>query len=312
VPLDRIEPFIDWSPFFHTWELRGQYPAILDDPRLGEKAKELLDDARRLLAEIVDQRLLTARAVFGLFPANSTGDDIELYSDESRTQRIATFHTLRQQAGKKAGEPNLALADFVAPKESGRADYAGAFAVTAGIGIEALIARFQLDHDDYNSIMAKALADRLAEALAELLHKEVREIWGYGAREELSAEELIAEKYRGIRPAAGYPASPDHTEKRILFDLLAAEQRAGIQLTENFAMYPAAAVSGLYFGHPAARYFSVGKIGRDQVIDYHLRKGMPLAEVERWLAPNLGYEPEPAKGEACGCGVAHGELATRG
>jgi 5-methyltetrahydrofolate--homocysteine methyltransferase len=184
--------------------------------------------------------------------------------------------------------------------------------VTAGIGIEALIARFQLDHDDYNSIMVKALADRLAEALAELLHKEVREIWGYGAREELSAEELIAEKYRGIRPAAGYPASPDHTEKRILFDLLAAEQRAGIQLTENFAMYPAAAVSGLYFGHPAARYFSVGKIGRDQVIDYHLRKGMPLAEVERWLAPNLGYEPEPAKGEACGCGVAHGELATRG
>jgi 5-methyltetrahydrofolate--homocysteine methyltransferase len=312
VPLDRIEPFIDWSPFFHTWELRGQYPAILDAPRLGEKAKELLDDARRLLAEIVDQRLLTARAVFGLFPANSAGDDIELYSDESRTQRIATFHTLRQQAGKKAGEPNLALADFVAPKESGRADYAGAFAVTAGIGIEALIARFQLDHDDYNSIMVKALADRLAEGLAELLHKEVREIWGYGAREELSAEELIAEKYRGIRPAAGYPASPDHTEKRILFDLLAAEQRAGIQLTENFAMYPAAAVSGLYFGHPAARYFSVGKIGRDQVIDYHLRKGMPLAEVERWLAPNLGYEPEPAKGEACGCGVEHGELATRG
>ncbi len=286
-PLDKLVPFIDWTPFFHTWELRGRYPSIFDDATVGPKAKELFEDARRLLDRIVKERVLTARAVYGLFPAQSVGDDIELYAEASRRQVVATFHSLRQQGEKPQGQPNLALADFVAPKDSGRLDHVGLFAVTAGIGLDALCRAFDRDHDDYNSIMAKALADRLAEAFAEWLHKQVRIEWGYGAGEQLSNEELIREKYRGIRPAPGYPACPDHTEKRILFDLLKAEQQAGISLTESYAMLPAASVSGWYFAHPEAKYFAVGKIGRDQVEDYARRKGMDLRTMERWLSTNL-------------------------
>ncbi|HVR40165.1 MAG TPA: vitamin B12 dependent-methionine synthase activation domain-containing protein, partial [Thermoanaerobaculia bacterium] len=278
VPLTRIEPFIDWTPFFQTWELRGRYPQILDEPR----AKELFDDARKLLDEIIEKRLLKARAVYAFWPANRVGDDIELYRDDTRRERIATIHTLRQQQETQS-KLNFALADFVAPK--GTRDYIGGFAVTAGIGVDELVAEFQKDHDDYNSIMTKALADRLAEALAEMLHKEARTHW-YAHDESLPYEELIAENYRGIRPAPGYPACPDHTEKRTLFDLLGAES-LGIHLTETFAMMPAAAVSGFYFAHPEARYFAVGKIGEDQAADYARRKELSLSEVERWLAPNL-------------------------
>jgi 5-methyltetrahydrofolate--homocysteine methyltransferase len=290
VPLHEIEPFIDWTPFFQTWELRGRYPQILDEPR----AKELFDDAQKLLREIVDKRLLKARAVYAVWPAYRDGDDIVVPNGR--------FHTLRQQQETNTGN-NLALADFVAPSN----DYIGGFAVTAGIGVDELVERFQKDHDDYNSIMTKALADRLAEALAELVHKEVRTTW-YAKDEQLTTEQLIAEKYRGIRPAPGYPASPDHTEKKTLFALLGAE-KLGIKLTESFAMTPAASVSGLYFAHPESRYFAVGKIGRDQVEDYARRKGMDVAEVERWLAPNLGYEPEDVRAEgrgprAEGAGVA--------
>ncbi len=317
LPLDQLVPFIDWSPFFHTWELKGRYPQILEDGNIGSKAKELFDDAHKLLKEIVANKLLTARGVYGFFPANSVGDDIELYHDESRREVLATFHTLRQQTEKPEGQFNQALADFIAPKSSGLADYLGAFAVTTGIGLEALCERFEKDHDDYNSIMAKALADRLAEAFAEWLHKKAREEWGYGKNEQLSNEELIREKYRGIRPAPGYPACPDHTEKRTLFDLLQVERQAGIRLTETFAMYPASSVSGLYFAHPEAKYFAVGKIDRDQVLEYHLRKKMDLRQVERWLAPNLNYDPDrfpasPAPGGeesrklgACSCGHPH-------
>ena len=286
-PHDQIVPFIDWSPFFHTWELRGRYPQILDEPR----AKELFDDAQGLLKEIVGKKLLTARAVYGFFPANSVRDDIELYMDESRSQVLATFHTLRQQMPKPDGQFNQALADFIAPKATGTPDYIGAFAVTSGIGLAAVCARFEKEHDDYNSIMAKALADRLAEAFAELLHKKAREEWGYGKGEALSYEDLIRERYRGIRPALGYPACPDHTEKRILFDLLQAEKNAGISLTETFAMIPASSVSGLYFAHPDAKYFAVGKLGRDQILDYARRKSMDLGAIERWLGPNLNYDP---------------------
>ncbi|HEV7922078.1 MAG TPA: methionine synthase [Thermoanaerobaculia bacterium] len=284
-PLHRIEPFIDWAPFFQAWELRGKYPDILQEPR----AKELYDDARKLLAEIIEKRLLKARAVYGFWAANAVGDDVELYRDDSRREVLARFHTLRQQQPTTTGQ-NLALADFVAPKESGVGDYVGGFAVTAGIGVDELVARFQKDHDDYNSIMTKALADRLAEALAELLHKEARAQW-YIPDESLTPEELIREQYRGIRPAPGYPACPDHSEKRTLFNLLEAEE-LGIRLTESFAMMPAAAVSGLYFAHPQSRYFAVGKIGKDQVLDYQRRKDVPLAIAERWLGPNLAYEPE--------------------
>ncbi|HEY6843103.1 MAG TPA: methionine synthase, partial [Thermoanaerobaculia bacterium] len=283
-PLERIEPFIDWTPFFQTWELRGRYPQILAEPR----ARELFDDAEKLLQEIVTKRLLTARAIYGFWPANSVGDDVDVYADELRRNAIARIHTLRQQQETTTGQ-NLALADFIAPKESGIADYVGAFAVTAGIGVAELVARFERDHDDYNSIMTKALADRLAEALAEVIHREARRAW-YAADENLSNEDLIAEKYRGIRPAPGYPACPDHTEKRTIFDLLDAE-KSGMTLTETFAMLPAASVSGIYFAHPDARYFAVGKIGRDQVLDYQRRKAMPVAAIERWLAPSLAYEP---------------------
>ncbi|HJT18009.1 MAG TPA: methionine synthase [Thermoanaerobaculia bacterium] len=283
-PLERIEPFIDWTPFFQTWELRGRYPQILGEPR----ARELFEDAKKLLQEIVTKRLLTARAIYGFWPANSVGDDIDVYSDELRRNPIARIHTLRQQQETNTGR-NLALADFIAPKESGIADYLGAFAVTAGIGVAELVARFERDHDDYNSIMTKALADRLAEALAEVIHREARRAW-YAPDENLSNEDLIGEKYRGIRPAPGYPACPDHTEKRAIFDLLDAE-KSGIALTETFAMLPAASVSGIYFAHRDARYFAVGKIGRDQVLDYQRRKAMPVAAIERWLAPSLAYEP---------------------
>jgi 5-methyltetrahydrofolate--homocysteine methyltransferase len=289
-PLAELVERIDWTPFFQTWELAGHYPAILDDPKVGPAARSLFADAQALLERIVRDRLLTARGVFGLFPAASVGDDIELRGAD-RAEPIGTIHTLRQQMAKPPGRPNLALADYVAPRDSGVPDHVGAFAVTAGIGLDALVAEFQARHDDYGAILAKALADRLAEAFAERLHERVRrEFWGYASAEALDNTELIREAYQGIRPAPGYPACPDHTEKRALFELLDAERGAGISLTESFAMTPGAAVSGYYFWHPDARYFGVGKIGRDQVEDYARRKGMPVEEVERWLAPNLGYE----------------------
>ncbi len=291
VPLEHLVPFIDWSPFFHAWELKGRYPRIFDDPVIGPKARELFQDAQTLLDTIVKEKWLTARAVYGFFAANGVGDDIELYTDASRSQVLTTLHTLRQQMPKPEDNPNLALADFVAPKSSGLPDHVGLFAVTAGIGIEAVCERFERDHDDYNAILTKALADRLAEAFAEWLHKRVRLEWGYGEGEELSNEDLIRERYRGIRPAPGYPACPDHTEKRTIFDLLDAEKQAGITLTETFAMYPAASVSGVYFAHPQAAYFAVGKIGQDQVADYAARKGIDLKTAEQWLRPNLNYDP---------------------
>jgi 5-methyltetrahydrofolate--homocysteine methyltransferase len=291
-PLGEIVPYIDWSPFFVTWELRGTYPRIFENETWGARARELFDDAQALLRRIVDERLLTARGVYGFFQAASAGDDIELYADDSRASLLATLRTLRQQGEKPESQPSQALADFVAPRESKLPDYVGAFAVSAGAGLDELCATFDRDHDDYGSIMAKALADRLAEAFAELLHQRARAEWGYGRDERLSTEELIRERYRGIRPAPGYPACPDHTEKRTLFALLDAERNAGIRLTESCAMIPASSVSGLYFSHPEARYFTVGKIARDQVLDYAARKGMDAAEVERWLAANLAYEPE--------------------
>jgi 5-methyltetrahydrofolate--homocysteine methyltransferase len=290
VPLDEIVPYIDWTPFFATWELRGTYPKIFDDATVGARARELLDDAQKLLSEIVTGRLLTARAVFGLFPAASVGDDVEIYTSEARSGVLTEFHFLRQQMEKAPGHFNYSLADFVAPEDSGVHDYLGAFAVSAGFCLEPLVARFERDHDDYNAIMAKALADRLAEALAELLHKRVRDAWGYGREERLCTDDLIHERYRGIRPAPGYPACPDHTEKQLLWDVLGVEKRTGIKLTESFAMYPAASVSGFYFAHPEARYFAVGKIDRDQVLDYSRRKGMDVKTTERWLAPNLNYD----------------------
>jgi 5-methyltetrahydrofolate--homocysteine methyltransferase len=289
--LEALRDFVDWSPFFHAWELRGRFPTVFEDPHVGPKAKELFADAQKLLDEIIAQRWLTAHGVYGFFPANTIGDDdIAIYADETRSQVLTVFHTLRQQSEKPEDQPNLALADFISPVETGRIDYVGGFAVTAGVGLEVLCRRFEQDLDDYNSIMAKALADRLAEAFAECLHKRVREEWGY-ADKMLSHEDLIRERYRGIRPAPGYPACPDHSEKRLLFDLLQVERHTGIRLTETYAMYPASSVSGLYFAHPLAKYFAVGKIGRDQVEDYAGRKGTDPATVERWLAPNLNYEP---------------------
>jgi 5-methyltetrahydrofolate--homocysteine methyltransferase len=294
VPLGELVPFIDWSPFFHAWEIRGRYPSLLDEP----KAKELWDDAQALLRRVVKERLLRASGVYGFFAASACGDDIELFAEEARTRPLARIHTLRQQLVRTDGQPNLALADFVAPKASGRRDWLGAFAVTTGHGLPELCARFEKDHDDYSSILAKGLADRLAEAFAEMLHKRAREDWGYGRGEDLDNEALIRERYRGIRPAPGYPACPDHTEKRTLFALLDAPRTAGITLTETCAMQPASSVSGCYFSHPEARYFGVGRIGRDQVEDYGRRKGMEVAEVERWLSPNLGYEMENVEAPA--------------
>lgn len=292
LPLDELVPFIDWSPFFHTWELRGRFPAIFDDPAVGEQARHLYEDAQKLLQDIVNGKLYQARGIYGIWPANSRGDDVDLYGDESRRDRLATFHFLRQQMRKPENQFNHCLADYIAPVDSGRGDYLGAFAVTAGLGADELAKQFEADHDDYNAIMAKALADRLAEAFAEYLHERTRHDWGYGRDEHLTKEDLIREAYRGIRPAAGYPACPDHTEKRTLFDLLKAEANTGIWLTENFAMWPGASVSGLYFAHPESKYFGVGKLGRDQVLDYQNRKGLPLAEIERWLGPYLNYRPQ--------------------
>jgi 5-methyltetrahydrofolate--homocysteine methyltransferase len=291
-PLAELVPYIDWSPFFQTWELRGKYPQIFDDRKVGTEARKLYADAQRLLAQIVAEKKLTARGVYGFWPANSDADDVILYSDEKRTKEVARFPMLRQQWERKGQSEFRSLADYVAPRDSGRIDYVGAFAVTAGIGCDELAAHFERQNDDYNSIMSKALADRLAEAFAEFLHRRARLDWGYGQEEKLSPEELIGEHYRGIRPAFGYPACPDHTEKRTLFDLLQAEQATGIRLTETFAMWPAASVSGLYFGHPESRYFSVDRITRDQVESYAARKKMPIDEIERWLGPNLGYEPK--------------------
>ena len=290
-PLAELVPFIDWSPFFHTWEIRGHYPDLLHDPTRGAAARELFENAQELLKEIVGKRLLKANAVYGFYPANSDGDDIVVYADATRAKVLARLHTLRQQKDNSRGKPQLALADYVAPADSGHGDYIGAFAVTAGHGCQELAERFEKDLDQYNSIMTKALADRLAEAFAEYLHKRARAEWGYGKDERLSPEDLIAEKYRGIRPAPGYPAQPDHTEKPIIFDLLDVNQATGITLTESFAMYPAASVCGLYFAHSEARYFAVSAIGRDQVESYAARKGMRVAEVERWLSPILGYDP---------------------
>jgi 5-methyltetrahydrofolate--homocysteine methyltransferase len=292
VPLTEIVPYIDWSPFFQTWELKGRYPAILDDPTVGERARELFEDARQLLQRIIDERRLTARGVYGFFPANRVGDDIEVYTDETRSRVLTTIHTLRQQMEKSEDGVNYALADFIAPKDSGAVDYLGAFAVTTGHGLEPLVEQFKRELDDYNAIMATALADRLAEAFAEMLHKRARDDWGYGRGETLSKDDLIRERYRGIRPAPGYPACPDHTEKRLLFDLLGVEASTGIHLTENFAMTPASSVSGFYFAHPEARYFGVGRIDRDQVAEYSRRKGMDLKTMERWLLPNLNYDPD--------------------
>jgi 5-methyltetrahydrofolate--homocysteine methyltransferase len=318
MPLRELVNYIDWTPFFRTWELAGHFPEILDDPVVGEQARKLYGDARALLKRLVQADLnlraaahrpgadkanlreattLQARAVYGLFPANSVGDDIEVYADESRTKVLTTFHTLRQQHDKSRSDGasadgifdhNLALADFVAPKESGIVDYIGAFAVSIH-GAREMAEAFKMAGDDYNAILVEALADRLAEAFAERLHKQARDDMGYGLSEHLTNEDLIAERYRGIRPAPGYPACPDHTEKRLIWELLRVEQNTGATLTESCAMLPASSVSGWYLFHPQARYFGLGKIGRDQVEDYAERKGMSVEDVERWLRPNLGY-----------------------
>ncbi len=293
-PLAELVPYIDWTPFFITWELHGKYPAIFDDALVGTEARRLFDDANQLLDAIISEKLLTARAVYGFFPANAVGDDVEIYTDETRQEVLTRFHFLRQQTEKSQGEFNKCLADFVAPKETGLPDYVGGFAVTTGIGADELIARYKADNDDYNAIMVSALADRLAEAFAERLHKQARDDWGYGASENLTTEDLIRERYRGIRPAPGYPACPDHTEKPALFALLGAQNSIGMELTESMAMRPASSVSGFYFAHPDADYFAVGKIERDQVADYQARKNMDTYALERWLAPALNYDPEPA------------------
>jgi len=301
-PLEELVPYIDWTPFFHTWELHGRYPAIFEDAIVGETARKTFEDAQALLERIVCEKRLTARGIYGLFPANSVGDDVEIYTDETRETTLTGFHFLRQQMDKQSvggvkskdeerDSVNYCLADFVAPRATGIRDYIGGFAVTTGHGIDELTAEFRKENDDYSAIMAEALADRLAEAFAERLHKIVRDEWGYGRAEQLSHEELIRERYRGIRPAAGYPACPDHTEKRELFDLLCVEQHTGITLTESFAMHPGSAVSGLYFAHPQSRYFPVGKIERDQVQDYARRKGESVEYIEKWLAPNLNFDP---------------------
>ncbi|MFP3920786.1 MAG: methionine synthase [Dichotomicrobium sp.] len=290
--LRELARYIDWTPFFATWEMKGTYPGIFEDDRYGETARQLFDDAQALLAQMLDEKWVQAHGVVGLWPANAVGDDIAVYTDETRSERLATLYTLRQQMARDNKRANTALADFVAPEDSGVADYVGGFAVTAGIGELAIAERFSKANDDYSRIMSQALCDRLAEAFAERMHEMVRkELWGYAPDEALSVEDLIAEKYDGIRPAPGYPAQPDHTEKRTLFDLLDAEEQAGIELTESYAMTPPASVSGLYIGHPKSHYIGVGKIDRDQVEDYARRKGWPVEEAERWLAPILNYDP---------------------
>ena len=318
-PLEELRPYIDWTPFFQSWELAGRYPAILKDPVVGGEARRLFDDAQEMLEQIIAERWIKAKAVVGFFPANTVADDdVEVYQSdaqvpvlvsadkvngngiapeaapvftEDRTQVIATLHHMRQQNMKAKQLPNLSLADFVAPKDSGREDYIGGFVVTAGIGAEEVAKRFEDDHDDYNSIMVKALADRLAEAFAEKMHVLVRkELWGYQPKEALSNEDLIREKYAGIRPAPGYPACPDHLEKRTLFDLLNAEEAVGVTLTESYAMFPAASVSGWYFAHPESKYFGVGKIAKDQIESLAERKGLEVKALERWLSSNLSYD----------------------
>ena len=294
-PLEELARYIDWTPFFQTWELKGRYPAILEDEKQGEAARQLFEDAQRMLAQIIDEKWFAPRAVVGFWPANAVGDDIRLFTDESRQEELATLFTLRQQLSKRDGKPNVALSDFVAPVESGKADYIGGFVVTAGIEEVAIAERFERANDDYSAILVKALADRFAEAFAEAMHQRVRkDFWGYAADEAQTPEELVLEKYRGIRPAPGYPAQPDHTEKTTLFRLLDAEEQAGVRLTEAYAMWPGSSVSGLYLSHPDAYYFGVAKVERDQVLDYAQRKGMPVEEVERWLSPILNYIPGPA------------------
>jgi 5-methyltetrahydrofolate--homocysteine methyltransferase len=314
--LEEIAKYIDWTPFFSTWQLSGKYPKIFDNAIIGQEAKKLFDDAQELLKEIIDQKLLKANAALGFYPVNSFGDDIILHNfkenvqetlcEKHGTHKTISFeiekkdelsdskewlHHLRQQGQKASSLPNHALSDFVAPLHTGITDYIGAFALTTGLGIESLLEKYEKEHDDYNSIMVKSLADRLAEAFAELLHEKVRkEYWGYSTDENFTCEELISEKYQGIRPAPGYPACPDHTEKRKLFDLLKAEENSGINLTESYAMHPASSVSGFYFSHPQSTYFGLGKIAKDQVVDYAERKGMDLKEVERWLSPVLNYD----------------------
>jgi 5-methyltetrahydrofolate--homocysteine methyltransferase len=290
-PLATLRDFIDWTPFFHTWGLKGVYPRILEHEGQGEQARQIFTEANALLDVIIEKKLITARGVYGLFPASAVGDDVELYTDDAHEKVLERFHFLRQQSNKEGSEPCRSLSDFIAPKETGLPDHIGAFAVTSGIGLKELCDRFRSQNDDYNAIMAEAIADRLAEAFAECLHKRVREEWGYGCEEGLSNADLIQEKYRGIRPAAGYPACPDHTEKGPLWGLLDVQANTGMLITESFAMWPGSSVSGLYFAHPESRYFSLGKIDRDQVADYSNRKGMSVGEIERWLGQNLNYDP---------------------
>ena len=290
-PLATLREFIDWSPLFHTWGLKGVYPRILEHEAQGEQARQIFKDANLMLDRMIEESLITARGVYGFFPASAVGDDIELYTDETRTEVLTRFHFLRQQANREGSEPCRSLVDFVAPKERGLPDTIGAFAVTSGIGLKELCDRFRADNDDYNAIMAEAVGDRLAEAFAECMHKRVRDDWGYGLTEGLSNEDFIHEKYRGIRPAPGYPACPDHTEKGTIWKLLDVQANTGMLITESFAMWPGSSVSGLYFAHPESRYFSLGKIDRDQVADYSERKGMSVAEVERWLGQSLNYDP---------------------
>jgi 5-methyltetrahydrofolate--homocysteine methyltransferase len=290
-PLATLRDFIDWTPFFHTWGLKGAYPRILDHEEQGAQARQSFKEGNALLDLMVEKNLIKANGVYGLFPASAVGDDVELYTDATRENVLERFHFLRQQSDRDGNEPCRSLVDFIAPKETGLCDHIGAFAVTSGIGLKELCDRFRAEHDDYNAIMAEAIADRLAEAFAECLHKRVRDEWGYGRDEGLSNADLIQEKYRGIRPAAGYPACPDHTEKGPLWRLLDVQANTGMQITESFAMWPGSSVSGLYFAHPESRYFSLGKIDRDQVADYAGRKAMSVAEVERWLGQNLNYDP---------------------
>jgi 5-methyltetrahydrofolate--homocysteine methyltransferase len=290
-PLATLRDFIDWSPFFHTWGLKGIYPRIFEHPEYGAQAKQIYTEANALLDKIIAEKLITARGVYGFFPANAVGDDVELYTDNTRTKVQQQFHFLRQQANREGSEPCRSLVDFIAPKETGLKDHIGAFAVTSGICLKELCDDFRAKNDDYNAIMAEAIADRLAEAFAECLHKRVRDEWGYGKQEGLSNADLIEEKYRGIRPAAGYPACPDHTEKGPVWNLLDVQKNTGMLITESFAMWPGSSVSGLYFAHPESRYFSLGKIDRGQVEDYAERKGMSVKEIERWLGPNLNYDP---------------------
>jgi 5-methyltetrahydrofolate--homocysteine methyltransferase len=290
-PLATLRDFIDWTPFFHTWGLKGVYPRILEEGDRGTQARQLFADANALLDKMIENKSITARGVYGFFPANTVGDDVVLYADCKRQTELAQFHFLRQQANREGSEPCRSLSDFIAPKETGLADYIGAFAVTSGIGLKEFCEAFRAQHDDYNAILAEAVADRLAEAFAECLHKRVREEWGYGRHENLTNAQLIEEKYRGVRPAAGYPACPDHTEKGALWRLLDVQKNTGMLLTESFAMWPGSSVSGLYLAHPRSRYFSLGKIDRDQVADYSRRKQMSVAEVERWLGSNLNYDP---------------------